>query len=769
MNLRALQALDEPIHQWNSILIYLIKTKLDPATRRDWEKMKSEMSHFPTINDLIKFLTEKCHLLESLSINTKRQSSHSTNTEKSKLVHVAHQHVECYFCKGSHSICRCSKFNGLSPSDRIKEASKLRLCKNYLRFNHKTHECKSSKCRICGQQHKTLLHVTIPNTEESVVKQPDLAESKQTTNLSCAYASSKHALLPTAIVDVFDKQGNKKEIRILLDSGSQSNLIRQNILNLLGINNSQSNSLGTVTVTLHSKINSYKCTIPCVVLTKITNNLGQPSLNINDFKLPDNIRLADPTFCDSDTIDALVGVEMFRSLLCIGQISLGERQPILQKTRFGWIISGPVNGQFLNKYQSCHFTKTSDFDNDIQKQLKAFWEIEEIPKTPILSNEEMECETFFKNTTFRNNHGRFVVKLPVKKNINELGESYAISHHRYVALEKRLRSNPLLHKQYSTFIQEYLDMGHMSPVTYTPDTLKKAYFIPHHTVLRPDHTTSKICVVLTPVVKLLRTQSRQVVTQVNQLLSEYCFPLRKWSSNHPELLNDVDTDKAEHYDKSRQVIIGFEDLGHLGRSLKYADHGLALMGRGIRKRWKQPIAYYFTASTISAVALKQIIVKAVEKLKSLGLIVQQQSTVSDEGATNRSAMTQLCSSVNDTPSGYHFEIDGSKINCIFDPVHLLKNTRNALIENFIEFAPGKRAHFEHILMVFESDQKKKFRSLHKLSREDFNFKNSYTKMKVSVAARQLSYSVVCELETYVSHNQLPPNACGNKCGIYPFN
>nr|XP_015839960.1 PREDICTED: uncharacterized protein LOC107398910 isoform X1 [Tribolium castaneum] len=61
-------------------------------------------------------------------------------------------------------------------------------------------------------------------------------------------------------------------------------------------------------------------------------------------------------------------------------------------------------------------------------------------------------------------------------------------------------------------------------------------------------------------------------------------------------------------------------------------------------------------------------------------------------------------------------------------------------------------------MVFESDQKKKFRSLHKLSREDFNFKNSYTKMKVSVAARQLSYSVACELETYVSHNQLPPSA-----------
>ncbi|EEZ97391.1 hypothetical protein TcasGA2_TC011217 [Tribolium castaneum] len=182
----------------------------------------------------------------------------------------------------------------------------------------------------------------------------------------------------------------------------------------------------------------------------------------------------------------------------------------------------------------------------------------------------------------------------------------------------------------------------------------------------------------------------------------------------------------------------------------------ATEARGIRKRWKQPIAYYFTASTISAVALKQIIVKAVEKLKSLGLIVL--ATVCDQGATNRSAMTQLCSSVNDTPLGYHFEVDGSKINCIFDPVHLLKNTRNALIENFIEFAPGKRADFEHILMVFESDQKKKFRSLHKLSREDFNFKNSYTKMKVSVAARQLSYSVACELETYVSHNQLPPNA-----------
>jgi hypothetical protein len=93
---------------------------------------------------------------------------------------------------------------------------------------------------------------------------------------------------------------------------------------------------------------------------------------------------------------------------------------------------------------------------------------------------------------------------------------------------------------------------------------------------------------------------------------------------------------------------------------------------------------------------------------------------------------------------------------IFDVPHLLKNTRNALLKCKLQFAPHKFAKFEHILTVFNFDQQKTFKSLPKLKREYFNFTDSYMKMKVKVAAAQLSSSVASAIETFVTFTNLLP-------------
>ncbi|XP_039292596.1 uncharacterized protein LOC120353348 [Nilaparvata lugens] len=65
---------------------------------------------------------------------------------------------------------------------------------------------------------------------------------------------------------------------------------------------------------------------------------------------------------------------------------------------------------------------------------------------------------------------------------------------RFHSLEKRFLKEPELKPQYVEFMQEYEDLGHMHPVP-PPAPEEQVYYIPHHTVFKPDSTTTKTRVV----------------------------------------------------------------------------------------------------------------------------------------------------------------------------------------------------------------------------------------------------------------------------------
>lgn len=68
---------------------------------------------------------------------------------------------------------------------------------------------------------------------------------------------------------------------------------------------------------------------------------------------------------------------------------------------------------------------------------------------------EDECEEHFIKTTTRNEAGNFIVSLPFKKNIDQLGESFDNALKRFYSTEKRLNQNPEFKTQYLNFMSEY--------------------------------------------------------------------------------------------------------------------------------------------------------------------------------------------------------------------------------------------------------------------------------------------------------------------------
>jgi len=130
-------------------------------------------------------------------------------------------------------------------------------------------------------------------------------------------------ILSTAIVNAHDRDGKLHKYRILLDSGSQSNFIIEEFskkLNLVrkpvnmsvtGINKSQANSNYTVSVQINSLHTSFSQNVDCHILDIITENLPQAYVNINHFKIPNNVRLTDPQFHVPNKVDMLIGAEVF--------------------------------------------------------------------------------------------------------------------------------------------------------------------------------------------------------------------------------------------------------------------------------------------------------------------------------------------------------------------------------------------------------------------------------------------------------------------------
>ncbi|GFX72662.1 uncharacterized protein TNCV_4062581 [Trichonephila clavipes] len=124
-----------------------------------------------------------------------------------------------------------------------------------------------------------------------------------------------------------------------------------------------------------------------------------------------------------------------------------------------------------------------------------FWELENVEVEKTKNEEAIFCEDHFLKTHSRDEEGRYVVKRPLKNEPNCLGESRGIALKRLNVLWTRLIIDPQYLKLYRHFIHEYDQLGHMKEVVAEHENSEVAYYMPHHGVLRPEKSTTKLRVV----------------------------------------------------------------------------------------------------------------------------------------------------------------------------------------------------------------------------------------------------------------------------------
>ncbi|GFU23073.1 DUF1758 domain-containing protein [Trichonephila clavipes] len=116
-------------------------------------------------------------------------------------------------------------------------------------------------------------------------------------------------------------------------------------------------------------------------------------------------------------IDILIGSELYFEILNPEQHYLQDGNVILQNTKFGYLVTG-ILPQSQQQANCCLISEPS-----LDITVKKFFELESLPddsKEITKSKEGIYCEERFVSTYKRDETGRFIVRLPIKKNAETL-------------------------------------------------------------------------------------------------------------------------------------------------------------------------------------------------------------------------------------------------------------------------------------------------------------------------------------------------------------
>ncbi|GFX87272.1 uncharacterized protein TNCV_3820021 [Trichonephila clavipes] len=366
-------------------------------------------------------------------------------------------------------------------------------------------KCKAKPCKLCTKRHHVSLHFPKQNTDFQTSHSKSNAFHPSTESRLNAEAREFNPAFPSGEVSekdsnavfainqkkgttsvflssvkcfVKDSYDEKWKIRCLLDVGSMTNLITKKIVKKLRLRKEKVNILVTclndssvcvkncVTTEISNSDGSYKKRIKMLVADKITDLTPVKNLNVKGL-IPENINLADDSFYVPGPIDCLLGAEIFYELLHSGQIRSENSNLIFQNTVFGFVASGSNSFADTEARVHCGLIK-----GDLNQTLKMFWELENVEVERTKNEEAIFCQDHFLKRILEMRRVGMWLKCPF-----------------------RLIRDPQHLKLYRDFIHEYDQLGHMKEVVAEHDNFKVAYYMPHHGVLRPEKSTTKLRVV----------------------------------------------------------------------------------------------------------------------------------------------------------------------------------------------------------------------------------------------------------------------------------
>lgn len=303
-------------------------------------------------------------------------------------------------------------------------------------------------------------------------------------------------ILPTALIRLEIDGQIHGPFRVLLDTGAQPMLISYTLFKRLKCATSNATrrvlGLGSTPFTIKRKIDvivrpwfdsSYYQFEEALVLPHQNSwspILPSRELDVNSNAVAFRNTLADPEYHLPKEVHIIVGCGFVANILD-RKIGHDKRGTALFSSHFGNVVMGEYCEG--NDDENC-VTATSIVDNEMAEKLNGM--IEQLWKMDVIGNdtkrtEEQEMvEQHFLNKHRRDSTGRFIVYIPFKPKVNDIGSSRQVAMRRFMNTERKLKSEPQLKEFYISQMREEIRSGHMVEVDRPPKPGQICYHIPHH-------------------------------------------------------------------------------------------------------------------------------------------------------------------------------------------------------------------------------------------------------------------------------------------------
>ncbi|GFX39232.1 DUF1758 domain-containing protein [Trichonephila clavipes] len=356
----------------DAIILHVLSNKVDKESQRLFH-LSLTTTKVPSLDEFISFLELRCIQLEAVikppeivaknvpiknkptpglinprwkSFLTKEKLKPTTSVES-----IQGQR-ECLIChkENKHPIFNCESFLNHSPLERYKLCKKNNICTNCLNY-HPDKKCVStSRCKICNKFHNTKLHRE-KEIDSLIASSPTPGEASKVNTEQCFATNADESprvkyMLSTAIIYI-----NNIPVRIILDSGSEINLIDSDSATTLGLKRNKINSTVSGFNGLAQKINysvsanisnrdgSFNQHLKFLVVPNISSFTPSCTLDITKISFPKHIELADPSFYKPSKVSMLLGAQVFFKIIKADQIKIND-SVTLQNSVFNYIVTG---------------------------------------------------------------------------------------------------------------------------------------------------------------------------------------------------------------------------------------------------------------------------------------------------------------------------------------------------------------------------------------------------------------------------------------------
>jgi hypothetical protein len=294
-------------------------------------------------------------------------------------------------------------------------------------------------------------------------------------------------------------------------------------------------------------------TISGAIQRNPVNNLlrGKIEHLLNSVSMADTI----PNEREITTVEILIGNDYYLDIVMPQRIEVHPGLYLLS-SKLGWILTGRMNENSSDKYEfqmnssmlilsyeANNQNTLTSIDNIMQRKpdLSDFWNIESIgivDKEDSLGD-KMAMEQFTKSLKFENN--RYYVTWPWKDNNTDLPTNKELAKGRLNSCVKKLVKAPELLQKYDAIIQDQLNKGIIEKIDETMNE-GKLHYTPHHAVITPQKTTTKVRIVYDASAKTIKEFSslNESLYRGPVLLEGLCGLLIRFRTNKIAIVSDIE-------------------------------------------------------------------------------------------------------------------------------------------------------------------------------------------------------------------------------------